>query len=115
MTNTLVQTSSATDSRFLLRVIAVDLELRLGDQNGVTVFDASRGECPKEYALNRTSAYALRYNNNDGGAGVLHFQVIEARNVEKVRWEVNRQAIDSTEVIEMGFSLRPDSAIPRPA
>jgi hypothetical protein len=114
MITTLIDVSNAPDSRLFLRVLAVDFELRLF-QDQAEVFDARLIPTPKVQPLNRRSTYVLRYNNNDGGPGVLHFQVVEARNVEVVRHEVNLDAIQSPEVDEFVFAFQPSPALSVPA
>ena len=115
MTPTVVRVSTAADSRLLLRVLSVDLELRLYQDDGdAPVFDARKVRASVQHPLQRPSRYYLRYNNNDGGLGVLHFQLCEERTEHLVRHEVNRTAITGPEVIELEFAFLADPALSPP-
>jgi hypothetical protein len=105
-----VPISSASGSKLYLRVVAVDFELRLY-QDGTEVFDAQKDQANSEFSLNRDSSYVIRYNNNDGGPGALHFKVFEE---SAQRYEINLGAIHSPDVIELPFSLKPAANISPP-
>jgi hypothetical protein len=114
MSNTVIRVSNAADARLLLRILAVDFELRLF-QDAVEVFGVSLGQAPSEHPLSTSSQYLLRYNNNDGGAGALHFQIVETRSQEALRHDVNIGNISSPEVREFPFSFRADASVSPPA
>lgn len=106
MTTKIIRVSTSAKARFFLRVLAVDLELRLFEDE-ILVFDAHKDQKPPlEQPLALNTAYLLRYNNNDGGSGALHFQVLEELAEPVSKFEVNRRAIHSPEVMEFQFSLR---------
>jgi hypothetical protein len=111
--NTSIAVSGAAGTRVLFRVLAVDFELRLYE-DGAEVFSAQLLPTPKDHPLNPRSTYVLRYNNNDGGAGALHVQVIEARNQEVVRYDVDLGAIRAPTVDERGFTFRTDATLGSP-
>jgi hypothetical protein len=109
-----IRLSSAADSVIRLQVLDVDHELRVY-QDGIEVFDAQQGQVPREHSLNRASTYVVRYNNNDGGTGRLHFVVEEKRTEAAVRFEVNRVAIQSPDVQEFLLSFQDDPMMAPPA
>jgi hypothetical protein len=114
MSARVIGVSTALDSRLVFRVLDVHSEVRLfeGDSE---VFGVRSGQVPQDHPLDPLVTYTARYNNNDGGAGVLHYRVIEARGQEVVRHEVNIEDIDRPEVIEQQFSCQPSPAVPVPA
>jgi hypothetical protein len=107
---------STESSRLFLRVLQVDFQVRLFERaSPVPVFDAQSGQGPREFELDRSGQYVIRYNNDDGGPGALHFRVLERRNSEETRYEVNIGTIHRPEVFEIEFSMAPDPGIAPPA
>jgi hypothetical protein len=102
-----IDISSAPDPRLTFSVVNVDFELRLY-QDGVEVLGVRKGQPPTTHPLSKLSSYIVRYNNNDGGAGLLHFKVVEGEAQPVVRYEVNIATISSPEVLNLQFSLRPN-------
>jgi len=108
--------SPALDSKLFFHVVAVDKELRLFElPNAMEIFDADASDLPHECLLPaRGATYVLRYNNNNGGPGALHFQVVEARDEAEVRYEVNLQTINGPTVIELQFNFRSNPLLSTP-
>jgi len=111
-----VGVSRARDSHYFFRLLRVDFEVRLY-QDGVQVFGKrkGRGKFPAAHPLQRSSGFHVRYNNNDSGPGFLHFQIIEGRTDEEVRYEFNVETISSPDVLDLKFRLRQDPELDAPA
>ncbi len=111
-----VGVSRARDSRYFFRLIQVDYEVRLY-QDGVAVFSKRKGrsKLPASHPLQRSSAFHVRYNNNDNGPGFLHFQLVEKRTTEEVRYEFNIETISSPQVLDLKFRLKQDPELVAPA
>lgn len=103
-----VDISTSTDATVVLVVDEVDFELRLVEDVGqgqALIFDASKGQLGRQCTLLPRAKYVLRYNNNDGGAGVLHFRILERGTQEISRREVRLGAISTPIVIEFEITL----------
>jgi hypothetical protein len=73
-----VDVSTSPTATFALVVDDVDFELRVDEDLGqgqTPIFDASKGQQGVRCPLLIRGTYVLRYNNNDGGAGLLHFRI----------------------------------------
>jgi hypothetical protein len=98
--------SMSKDSTYLFHVEEVDHELRLYEGPPPPVLSARKSKNVDPYVLRAQRRYGVLYNNNDGGSGVLHFQIIEVGTHAELRHEMNLRAIHSPEVIEFEFRLR---------
>ena len=109
-----VDVSTSPTATFALVVDDVDFELRLVEDVGqgqTPIFDASKGQHGLRCALLVHAKYLLRYNNNDGGVGVLHFRIVEVGGEEVDRKEVHLGAISTPIVLEFEIMLRQNSAL----
>ena len=109
-----VPVSTSPTATFALIVDAVDFELRVVEDAGhgqVPIFDASKGDQGSSCALLVQAEYVLRYNNNDGGAGVLHFRIVERGAQEVTRKEVRLGAISTPIVLDFVITLQPSPAV----
>lgn len=109
-----VDVSTSPNATFALVVDDVDFELRLVEDAGqgqAPIFDASKGQQSVRCPLLRDAKYVLRYNNNDGGAGVLHFRIVEQGTAEIERKRVNLGAISTPIVLEFEITLRQNPAL----
>lgn len=109
-----VDVSAAPDSQHLFHLIAVDFELRLY-QDGVEVLGVGKAQPSVRHPLRRASRYHIRYNNNDGGSGALHFQLLEVRTQSVVRYELNIATIAAPQVLDLQFTFRTDAGLAIPA
>lgn len=109
-----VDVSTSPNASFTLVVDDVDFEVRVVEDQGhgqVPIFDARMGQRGRACALLVDADYVLRYNNNDGGVGVLHVRIVERGTTEVTRREVNIGAISTPIAVEFQIKLRRNPAL----
>jgi hypothetical protein len=112
--NAIVGISASSNTQLFFRVLAVDFELRLYEDE-VEVFGVRKSLLPVDHPLRRGSQYFIRYNNNDGGPGVLHFQVLETLNDSLVRYTYNVSLTSGSQVVNLKLSVREDPKLAPPS
>jgi len=96
-----------------LIVLNVDYELTLFDNNGTLVFSVNK-ETYKQVkqedipVLNTDEEYLIRYNNNDGGNGILNIKMVQIVNNQEIniihKYYIN--SISGNTVMNIPFILK---------